>query len=65
MTDFEKIMQLLNAHFPDEELQPFYILEHESPDIILVFPQSDGWYDTTFTFNADGKLININGVSAV
>lgn len=65
MTDFEKIMQLLNTRFPDEATQPFYILEHQGPDIILVFPQNDEWYDTTFTFNTDGKLIDINRVSAV
>lgn len=65
MTDFEKIMQLLNTRFPDEATQPFYIFEHQGPDIILVFPQNDVWYNTIFTFNADGKLIDINEVSAV
>lgn len=65
MTDFEKVMQFLNARFPNEATQPFYILEHQGPDTILVFPQDDGWYDTTFAFNTDGKLTDINGVSAV
>ena len=64
MTDFEKIMQFLNARFPNESTQPFFILEHKGPDIKLVFPQADVWYDTIFTFTADGKLIDINGVSA-
>ncbi len=65
MTDFEKVMQFLNARFPDEMTQPFYIFEHQGPNIILVFPQNDEWYDTMLTFSDDGKLIDINGVSAV
>ena len=63
MTDFEKVMQFLNTRFPNEENRPFYILEHQGPDIILVFSQADEWYDTTFTFNTDGELTDINGVS--
>ena len=43
MTDFEKVMQFLNARFPDEMTQPFYIFEHQGPNIILVFPQNDEW----------------------
>lgn len=65
MTDFEQVMQFLNTRFPDEANQPFYILQHQGPDIILIFQQDDEWYDTTFVFNADEKLININGVSTV
>ena len=59
MSDFDTIKNILDRVDPQDEVRPYYDYVQDNK-IMLVFPQSDDWYDTVFVFDENGKLISIN-----
>ena len=59
MTDFDTIKNILDKVYPQEASRPYmdYIVEEK---IILEFPQSDDYYNTSFIFDENGKLVSVN-----
>jgi len=59
MSDFDTIKNILDRVYPQEDSRPYYDYVQDNK-IILVFPQSDEWYDAVFVFDANGKLVKVD-----